>query len=134
MIGLIILLLVGLALTEVHGLIYFFWPQTSQIEYDLFLDKSYHNKITVLWYVYEMANILNRIIWALVLAKISTHVSFKMFKVGVVFVGYYICQFIFYVVNRNTSYLANYCLYFCMACIIGIILWPMKDEFKLRKI
>lgn len=127
---LILLLFIGILLCEFHGAIFLFWPETANIKYNLWLDKSYKENITVLWYTYELGNILDRVIWAYVLCKIAEVISYKLFKVCIVFFVYYITQFAFYVWNRGTSYFANYMVYLYMACIIIILLIPDKKTGK----
>lgn len=126
---LIILLFISLMVGEVHGVVYYFYPETANIEYELWLDKKYNEKITVLFYIYELCHILERLIWAYVLCKVGAYyMSGILFSSGVVFFCYYVTQFALYVWNRNTSYFANYLIYLCMACIIIILLIPEKKQ------
>lgn len=118
------LLFLGMLLGELHQVVYFYYPETAVIEYALWLDKSYVEKITVLWYLFELSNIIDKVIWAFVLAKISMMVSRRLFKVCVVFIFYYLTQFGFYIWNRNTSAWANNIIYLYMVCIVIYIFIP----------
>lgn len=111
-----ILLIVGLFICDLHSLIWKLWPQTEFIQYDLFLSPKFHLKMNVLWYIYELANMLNKIIWCYVLASIGGKISIKLFWVGVTFLLYQITQFFFYLWDRNTSFASNVVVY----CFIGI--------------
>jgi hypothetical protein len=127
-----VLLFIGLALSEVHKLVYFIWPQSSVLEYDLFLSKTYHEKITVSWYVYELGAIFEKMIWATVLCKIAPLLSLKFFKVCVVFLIYSGSQLLFYIYNRNTSFASNYFLYVCMACISYVVIFDSRWKSKYK--
>lgn len=129
-----ILLFLGLALSEVHSLVYYLKPETAKIEFDLFLEKAYKQKLTVLWYLYELSGLLNRIIWAYVLCRISNKISFKLYKISVVFFGYHISQFLLYIWNRNTSFIVNWVLYTAMFLIILEIILPDKKQGKIKSL
>lgn len=131
---LILLLFLGLALSEVHGLVFYFFPQTETKQYKAFLDPEYKEQITLLWYIYEMAQIANRLIWALALTQIVSLISHRLFRVGVVFMIYYSAQLLFYVYNRNTSFLSNYILYACMIMILINVFISEKSPGKYRSI
>lgn len=130
----VILLFLGLGLSEISSLIYWLYPQTAIIQYDLFLDRGYKQKLTVLWYIYELTNILDRILWAYCFCRISELASRKLFFVCMIFFWYRISQFLFYVWNRNTSFMANYVLYTSMALIIVELLWTNKKTGKIKSI
>jgi hypothetical protein len=126
------LLLFGLFLSEVQTIVYFLYPASATIEYDLFLSKTYHLKMSALWYIYELSNILNKIIWAYVFCRIAERVSWMLFKIAIVFLVYEFTQFFFYLWDRNTSFISNLCVYFAMAFIILEILIPEKKRAKVR--
>lgn len=129
-----ILLLIGLAFCEAHSFVLWLYPKTFYLEYNLYLDKSYKMKINVLWYLYELANILNRAIWCYVLYDVSKRVSKKFSRVAAIFMFYQSTQILFYIWNRNTSFLNNYFVYSCMVlCIIALFL-PGKRQSKVFKI
>ncbi len=91
-----ILLFLGLALSEISSLVYYIWPQTAVIEFDLFIQRSFKQKISVLWYIFELANILDRIIWAYALFRVAAKISYRLEGIALVFFGYYIIQFLLY--------------------------------------
>lgn len=115
--------MVALMLPEVLWLVYYLFPETKTTQYDLFLSRDFKYKLSVLWYIYELGAILNKIIWAFVLAKVSKLVSVKLFRVASIFCGYYFIQFFLYIWNRNTSALVNLVLYFSMVtiCVIEMV-------------
>lgn len=133
-IQMVILLFIGLGLSEISSLIYFLWPNTAKIEFDLFLDRAYKQKLTVLWYIFELGQILNRILWAYAFCRISERISHKLHIVSVIFFWYYISQFLFYVWNRNTSFMANYFLYTAMGLIFIEMFVPNKKMAKIKSI
>lgn len=124
----ITLFLLGFVVTEIHGFIYFMWPETYNITYDLFWSKDYNEKLSVLWYVHELSGILNKIIWAYAVAKMGTLVSTKLFYIGIVFFCFYVVGFFFYMWDRNTSFLRNYLIYTVMANLIITICIPEKKQ------
>ncbi len=111
-----VLLIIGLAICDLHSIIWKLWPQTEFIEYDIFWSKNFHLKMNVLWYLYEFSNMINKMIWCYVLAIIGLRISAKIFWIGVTFLGYQITQFFFYLWDRNTSFGSNVVVY----CFIGI--------------
>jgi len=129
-----ILLIVGIAICDLHSIIWKLWPQTEFIEYDLFLSKKFHLKMNVLWYMYEISNMLNKIIWCYVLTVVGAKVSSKLFFIGLTFLLYQVTQFFFYLWDRNTSFWSNIIVY----CFIGIaiveIFIPDKKMAKVIRI
>lgn len=123
--------MVALMLPEVLWIVYYFFPETKTTQYDLFLSRNFRYKISVLWYIYELGAVLNKIIWAFVLAKISKLVSVKLFKVAAIFFVYYFIQFFLYIWNRNTSILINLVLYLSMIVLFVIEMFVKeKDSVK----
>lgn len=122
------LLFIGLLLTEASSIIYILWPETEKIYYDnLYLDKTYKQPITVLYFTYELTPYIDRMIWAIVLYKVGAILSIKLAKVCIVFAVFYLTQIGFYVWNRNTSMIANYTVYTAMILILIEMLWPEKN-------
>lgn len=128
----VILLFIGLGLPEISTIVYWFNPHTTNIEFDLFLDRSYRQKLNVLWYIYELSTTLKWIIFSYVFCRVSQLVSHKLFVVAMIFFWYHVTQFLFYVWNRNTSFMANYVLYISMALIIVELLLPNKKISKYK--
>ena len=126
-------MIAGLLLTETSAILYRMYPETANIEYDLFLSKKFHFKISVLWYIYELTNIINRVIWAYVFTLVSLKYSRNLYWVGVTFMLYECSQFFFYIWNRNTSLISNILVYVCMGFIVLEILIPSKILAKVRR-
>jgi len=127
----VLLLVVGFIICNIHSFIWKFWPQTEFIQYDLWLSSKYHLKINVIWYVYEIANILNKIIWCYVLTAIGNKISIKLFWVGITLLGFQFTQFFFYIWNRNTSHLNNIIVYCFMWIAFLEIFIPEKRLGKI---
>lgn len=128
------LFFIGLLLSELPVIIYKMYPQTSQIEYNLFLSNEYEEKITVLWYIYELAAILNRFIWVYAFCKVSILVSDKLFKIGVVFLCYHVSQFILYLWDRNSTAISNYIIFVCAGAIVWFLIRPTKNKSRYKSI
>ena len=121
-----ILLVAGLFICDLHSIILRAFPETANIQYDLFLSKSFHLKLPVIWYIYELTNLLNKIIWCYVITEIGLRVSKKLFWIGITFLLYQITQFFFYIWDRNTSFFSNIIVYCCIGILIVEILMPSK--------
>lgn len=90
--------------------------------------------MNVLWYMYEISNMLNKIIWCYVLAAIGAKISIKLFWIGVTFILYQITQFFFYLWDRNTSFGSNIVVYCCIGIAILEIFIPEKRLAKIVNI
>ena len=128
------LLLIGVALTEIHMVVLFLYPQTAELTYSLWLDKNYKQDVTVLWYIYEVCNILKSILWCYAFAKVAYLISYRLFKILIVFFFYYITQLSFYVWDRNTVFFSNIIVYIYMALAIIFLFIPHKKGGKLISI
>lgn len=129
----IILLLIGKLIPELHGLIYYLYPETSTIEYDLFWSKNYHEKISVLWYIFELTHIMKDIIWDFAFFKIAQLISTRLSKGLIVFFFADVIQAFLYAWDRNTTYFNNYILYIYVICILIIIFLPNKKNGKVKQ-
>jgi hypothetical protein len=128
------LLLIGIALTDIHMVVLFLYPNTAELTYSLWLDKNYNEEITVLWYIYEISNILKNIIWCYAFAKVAHLISYKLFKILLIFFFYHITQFAFYVWDRNTVFFSNIIVYIYMTLAILFFFMPHKKGGKLINI
>jgi hypothetical protein len=133
----IFFLLLGLILTKADDIIYMIWPSTATQKMFLFLDQSYYSedhKITILWYVYELMAIADKVIWCIVISLLAYKYSYRLFLIGVVFFVYNGLQLYFYMLNRNTTYWANRVL--ILFLIAAIFLWivPIKKKVPVRKL
>lgn len=126
----IILLIASRLLCEAHRAIYWLWPETAKIEYNLFLSKAFDQKITVLWYVYELTNILNNVIIYFVVFKIIGRLSNKLsMGVLVLFFGSVLQAFL-YAWDRNTSIGNDILTYFYITALIIILIPDKKGKIK----
>lgn len=125
-----VLLFSGLIITEIPTLLRILFPETATIEYNLFIQKSYHEQITVLWYIYELGQILNRLIWAYAFCQLAKIISNKLFYIGVTFFVYQTFNFFFYIWDRNSSSLNNSILYCIVLIVIIEIIIPNKKTSK----
>lgn len=133
---LILVLLLGLGLHEVSNLIFYFNPNTANIYPEhLYLDRGYQQpKISVLYYFYELTPYIDNVIKSAISYRIAVTISPRLGMVFLVFVGLYLTQVLFYVWDRNTSILANYCLYSAIFLICMSIIYPDKEVGKYRRI
>ncbi len=120
------LLLTGLFICEIHTIVYKFFPETANVEYNLWFDRSYLIKINPLWYIYEIMGVLKNVIWCYALSKIAILVSARIHKVLLVFCIYYLTQFAFYLWNRNTAFFSNIIVYFYMVIALAFLFIPEK--------
>lgn len=127
------LLFAGILICEIPGFIYFFWPETATIKYNLYLNKKYQDEVSVLWYTYDLSNITDRFIWAYCFCKIATERSRLLFKAMLVFMAYRVTEFGFYMWNRNSSYFNSVITYLYMLCLL-ILIFNDKKEAKIIKL
>ncbi len=123
-----LLFLSGFVLMDAHIVILFFRPEIAQIERDLWIDKDFNQAVTIQWYLYGMGRYLAELVWAIAFSKIANLVSYRLYKVSLIFVLCFITQFWFYCWNRNSSIWANFWVYLCMICSIIYILIPEKHK------
>lgn len=131
-----VLLFLGILAWDFHLVVYFIWPETAVITCDIWLDKSYHQEMTVQWYLYGMGRYLAELIWAVATSMLAGIVSYKLFKITVVFVLFFVTQFWFYCWDRNVSIWANFWVYLFMALMVFYLFIPdkKKTEAKYRRI
>ena len=65
-IKIVFILLVGLALTEIHLIIYKLYPETINLKYRFWLDKNYKDQVTLVWFIYEVMNTIKNILFTYV--------------------------------------------------------------------
>lgn len=127
-----LILFCGLLLTCAHVVIRWIFPLTAFQKYDLFISPNYHEKITILWYVYEITAIFYRFLWAYILCEIGLKYNIKLFKIGFVFLIYYFIDGLMYMWNRNSYALANFILYGLMGIAIADTIFISK--YKMKKV
>lgn len=128
------LLIMAIAISEIHIVVLKLFPQTGMIEKAFWLDKNHKEKISVIWYIYELSNIVNKMIWMYCFMKVSKLVSHKLANVIIVFFGYYITQLAFYVWDRNTVLFSNFIVYIYVGIAILILFIPSRKGGKLINI
>lgn len=131
-----LIFLSGFVLMDAHIIVLLLRPEIAKIKCDLWLDKSFSQAVTVQWYLYGMGRYGAELVWAIAFSKIANLVSFRLYKVSLIFVLCFVTQFWFYCWNRNSSMWANFWVYLCMVCAIIYILIPEKEkkESKYRRI
>lgn len=123
----VILLGIGLLIRDITAIVYYFWPQSADLYFkNLFWDKSYTQEMTILYFIYEITQYVKDTLDFYVFYRVSSFLSKKLSKICLVFSGYYAIQFLFYLYNRNTSYLNNISLVICLVIVI-VILFRHKD-------
>ncbi len=111
-----------------------FIPGIGETTYNLWWDKDYNEPLNALWYIAGVGAYLSKVMFVCGASKLASLYSFKLYKVSIVFVGYYITQFGFWLYNKNTSIWANFLVYLCVGCTIVYLLIPEKKEGKYRRI
>lgn len=109
-------------------------PSISKATYNLWWDKDYNEPLNALWYIAGIGAYLSKIMFVLGTSKLASLYSFKLYKVSLVFVAYYITQFAFWLWNKNTSIWANFLVYLCVIIAFIYLLIPEKKEGKYRRI
>lgn len=130
----VIVLLLGLALTELHVFVYHYWKATAKLEWHGWIDKNYKEKVTVLYFLYEIEPIFKNIIWTTIMAIGANIISPPIRNVLIVFILYYFTQLAFYLYNRNTSEFANFIVYIYSGIAIVAFCIPNKKGAKLINI
>lgn len=135
-IQMILLLILGLSLNQISILVGWLFPETIEIKVKtVYLDKNYKPpKVTVLYFIYELAPYVDNVLRAFVFFKISAIISFRLTKVAFWFMVYYLSQVFFYLWNRNTSGITNLIALFTICIIILQIILPDKEISKIRSI
>lgn len=124
----IFLLLFGYILTELHMFLYWKWPFLEGQEYYPFLDPDYKEPITALFYTYEVMAIVNEAITHFTFGLVAKLNSIRLYTVLMIFCFFDFVKLLFYMWNRNTSWLHNYITYsMVICCIIGVL---RKDKKK----
>lgn len=127
----IILFFLGLILTDIWVPISMIWPSTKIGGHDLWLSAWYHEKVTIAWYIYELAYHFNWLIWTFVFAIFMNDYNERLFQIATVFFGYRYIEFMFYIWNRNSNFFSNCIVYAAMILIVMICVKPFKS-FKLK--
>lgn len=122
-------LMIALAICELHTIIYKIKPSTKEVILNnVYLEKSYNQPIKLLYFLYELTPYFKDLIWAIVAYFMAKRISFRLSQIMVIFVFYYIFQVLFYVWDRNTSFLRNYVVYTTMALIMLQIALPENKK------
>lgn len=131
-----LIFLTGFLLMDAHVIVLYIRPEIATIKCDLWLDNGFSQSVTVQWYLYGIGRYIAELLWAIAFSKIANLVSYRLYKVSLVFVFCFVTQFWFYCWNRNSSIWANIWVYLCMICSIVYILFPEKNkkEGKYRRI
>lgn len=135
-----ILWVVAMLLPDFWILVKLNWPETKDINLNLWLSKSYReyndkvgDTFNVLWYIYGIGTYLANFILAVSITKIASLVHFKLYMVSIVFVFFRITQFGFWLYNKNTSIIANLIVYIFIIPIVVIFFLRDKHMGKLKQ-
>lgn len=124
-------LLVSILLCDTHIFIYYKFRETADIGCDLFLDPTYHYEQTILYYIHDLMLMFKDIVWAFCFAKVADLVSHKLYRVLIVMFSFHLTQFVFYVWNRNTTFISNIIVYIYIVVAIVCLFLPDKKGGKL---
>lgn len=133
-IKIVIFFALSIIMCECHILIFYGYPETSQVQLDIWLNKNYHYKLSVSWYIYELTNRLAPIIWFYLFSKICELVSYRLQRSVIVFTLYFITQLFFWVWSRNVYPFPNFIVYLYMAAAIISFYLTKKKGGKLINI
>lgn len=122
----ILLLFTGILLCDLWVPVEYFWPETRDVKFDLFLSSTYKEKLSVLWYMHDITSIVDRVVLMFVICKLASIISVKLFKAALVFFFFRVSQIFLYTWNANTSFFANLFLYATMALVLYILTHPDK--------
>jgi len=129
-----LLIIIGMSLSQFNSILYRISPRISGIQYDLFWSPTYHQNLSVAWYVYEIANILNRVIWCYVFCVLAKLYNRKLYYAGLVFLFYYLSQFILYAWDRNTNIVSSCLVYGATFAVVIQFLIPKAKKDEASKI
>lgn len=140
----VVLGFIAIIIPDTWVMIRWIYPQTAIIKTDLFFSSSYKNPQTILWYVYELGQLLDKIIWTFIIIKILKFVALnylsekerliivKLVKAMIVFMLYYFSQIVEYFWNRNNSLEVNLVLY-AVIMVLLILNILHKESGKIIK-
>lgn len=130
-----ILLIVGNIIGEIPFFVSIIYPETTEIFYtDIWVDKSYDEKITVISFMSGIKDVLVWVIWFFAVARFVVLFSYQMYYIFLVWVIYFITQLAFFVWNRNSSIYSNLIVYLYMGLSIAMLLFPSKKGGKIINI
>jgi hypothetical protein len=130
--AMILILIIGLALTEVDYLLVWIAPSTDLIPVDG-MYVSYHKPVTPRYYVYEFTDFVYKMARSFVLCIVARNWSYRFYLVCCIFLFFDMTQVLFYLINRNTDYFNNVIVYTIMAVMIFIWAKPFKKLAKIIK-
>lgn len=125
-------LIIGLILSEVDQIFYWLSPTLSITpSQHLYLDHAYSIPITPVYYVYELSDNVNKMIWALVLAIVAVKINYKFYLIACVFLFFRFIQIPFYLINRNSSFVNNIFVYAAMVVMIIVWVKPFRKPARI---
>ena len=130
--AMILILIIGLALTESDYLLAWIIPSTNLIAVDG-MYVSYHKPVTPRYYVYELSDFVYKAVRSFVLCIVARDWSYRFYLVCCIFLFFDITQVLFYFINRNTDYFNNIIVYAVMAVMIFSWGKPFKRLAKIIK-
>ncbi|MES2428258.1 MAG: hypothetical protein V4560_14860 [Bacteroidota bacterium] len=111
-----------------------FIPGISETTYNLWWDKDYNEPLNALWYIAGVGAYLSKVLFVYGASKLASLHSLKLHKVSIVFVGYYVTQFAFWLYNKNTSVWANFLVHLFIVIVVPYLLIDEKKTAKYRRI
>lgn len=81
-------ILFGILLCDAWQLVAWIYPNAAEKEINIFLDKKYTGHETLCYWLYDVANYINKIIWCFVIYGISVYVSNRLIKFCFVLIFY----------------------------------------------
>ena len=127
--NIILLILFGVSISHLNPVLSRIYPQVDIDQYDLFLSPRYRQSMTISWYVFEITNIINRIIWSYaLLACAKRFLSRKAFYISCFLFFYYLSQVWFYIWDRCTNALSITLVFGFVFAAILLIFVSLKSN------
>lgn len=126
----ILLIVLGVSISQCNSILYTVFPKIGQKQYDLFLSHRHKESITIAWYIYEISNIINRIIWCYAVVVLSRDYRRRLYYVGIIFMCYYFSNLLCYLWDRNTSVLTSVLVYGATFAGIMQFFLPKRKKYE----
>ena len=126
-----IALILSVAFTEAHSILFVISPEFSNRKIDLFLSPNFKKELSLQWYLYIYSNSFLKLTLTFLLAVIGLKYSRKVFYITLIYFFYFCVDvFLFW-----WDYQSNFHLYWAMlivSIIVIILLFvPIKEKAKI---
>lgn len=124
-----LLILFGISISHLNPLLSHIYPRVDVSQYDWFLSPRYHQNLTISWYVFEITNIINRVIWSYAFLMCAKRfLSRKTFYISCFLFFYYLSQVWFYIWDRCTNAISITLVFGFVFAAIMLIFVSLKND------